>query len=353
MLQPIRSPWILLSFLACLSHPCSAFTDDSISGRWKFSIQIEEQIKEYDLVLEQDGNKFSGELITPRGGRKDAFEGGSIEGGWLKFEVKLEAGEACACELEKKSAWKFEGKLLVSGRSPFPAVITRAISRDAVVGRWSVVSINTDGKEFPSTLELAEKSGVLTGTSTSRELGTIVLEKVSFDGEKLEFELTLPIEGNKVSFRIVAELRKPDKLEGRWKTRDADFSGDWTATREVSPVAASPAGKTVQPLVAKALSGKWHAIAETPGGKKAIVIELALDGEKVSGKTHTSRGAAELKGGKVAGKKVEFSFLYKMDEGEVEVKVEAELQEDGVLKGSWSIPGGAGGSFLGMKPVLL
>ncbi len=368
MLKLIRSLALPVSLLALLGATRLAVADDSVSGRWKLSMQVEQEKKEYDLVLKQEGNKVSGELISPRSGRKDAFDGGSIEGSKLKFEVKRQNEEVYACELEKKSAAKFEGKLLVNGRGPIDLVLTRAASSGALVGKWSVISKSRDGQEYPSTLELTEEAGALKGKSTSTALGAIALEKAVFDGEKLEIDLTLPIEGNNVPFRIAAEFKDPNNLVGRWKTRDADFSGEWTASRDVPAVAptkpAEPAVKPVAPPApapaptpaapaVKELSGKWHAIVVTADGKKSAVFELTAEGDKVSGKVHTSKGDSDVKSGKASGKKVEFSFPYKGDQGDIEIKVEAELDAAGALKGRWSIPSGESGDLKAMKPVVL
>ncbi len=339
--------------------------EPSVSGRWKFVIQVEEQKKDYDLELKQDGNKVSGTLISSRSGRKDAFDGGSFAEGKLKFEVKRQNEEVYAVEAEQKGPAKFEGKILINGRGPLGLLMSR-VSSGAVVGKWNVVSKSPDGQEYPSTLDVTEDGGALKAKATSR-LGAIDLTSVAFDGEKLSFEITLPIEGNSVAFTVNAEFKDGNKLVGRWKTRDADFTGEWTASREAPAapaVAAKPAAAAVPPPTstpaappahpaAGGLSGKWYAVSTTPNdGQRSIQLEIAADGNKLTGKLHFRRGSIDIQNGKAEGNKIEFTFPFPTGGDDVQVKVEAEVVHE-VLKGKWTAASGESGEITGRKPLVL
>ncbi|MBI4605011.1 MAG: hypothetical protein HY721_23870 [Planctomycetes bacterium] len=339
----------------------SAADEPSLTGSWRLAYEVEGGHKEYILQLRQDGTKVSGELSSPRSGRKDAFDGGSFAEKRLKLRVSRQNNEVFTVDVELKTPDRLEGKLTI-GEDTFPVAISRFVATP-VLGKWNVVSKSPDGgQEYSSTLDLAEDGGRLKGTSHSA-LGSFALGSVNFDGGKLGFELTLPIEGNDVAFLVSAELKEKDKLVGRWKTRDADFTGEWSASREAPaaaekpaavPQPAAPAAPPVRPAVAKALGGKWHGIASVPNeGRRAFQIELSVDGDKLTGKLHSPRGSTDIRNGKVAGAKIEFTFPFNSDGSEVEVKVEAELGDHEVLRGKWTASSGETGELTARKPVVL
>lgn len=345
-----------LAALAAILTPGAVLhaADDSISGRWKLIYKVENEAKPYDLVLRQEGAKVAGDLISPRTGRKDPLSSGSLEGSALKLEIKRQSGETFSVDAQRKGPSRFEGKLTINGQQVTEVSLTRE-APSAIAGKWNAISKGDGGQEYPSTLELTEEGGALKG-KTVGGLGTIALDSVKFNEGKLEFQVTLPIDGNNIPFVVLAELKDQNRLVGRWKTRDADFNGEWTATREAAAPPAPPApvpAPAPQPAAAsKDLAGTWHGVVETPEGRKSVAIELAVEGAKLSGKVHTSKGAIEIKDGKASERKVDFSFPYRTNEGDIQIKVEAQL-EGGVLKGKWSIPSGESGEIAVRKPVVL
>jgi hypothetical protein len=319
--------------------------ETSLSGRWKVLVDPDNAKRDYFLELKQEGNKVSGALISPRSG-KYPFDGGSFAEGKLRFKVERkreETTQVLTVEAALKDG-KLEGTVDIDGAS-LPVLITRAGS--PVAGKWNAVSKSPQGQEHPSTLELAEDAGgALKGKSTGAQ-GTIDLESVSFDGEKFTFEIVLPIQGNNVPFVVNATLKDANTLSGRWKTKDADISGEWSATRE----AAKPAAPHAPVEVAKGLAGKWYAVSVLPGQKKMnLQLEIELDGDKVKGKVHMPKQSLEIQNGKASGSKVELSVTYRDDSGEVTVKLEGELKpDDEVLSGKWSSGRGEQGEWSGRK----
>ena len=319
--------------------------ETSISGRWKVLVDPENAKRDYFLELKQEGNKVSGALISPRSG-KYPFDGGTFADGKLRFKVERKREEST--ELWTVEAALKDGKLegtVDNGTFQAAVLITRAGS--PVAGKWKAVSKSPQGQEHPSTLELTEDAtGVLKGKSTG-ELGTIDLEPVAFDGEKFTFEIVLPIQGNNVTFVVNATLKDANTLSGRWKTKDADISGEWNATREVEK--AAPPHPPAE--VAKGLAGKWYAVSVLPDQKKMnIQLELELDGDKVRGKLHMPKQSLDIQDGKASGSKIELSVTNHDDKGDFAVKLEGELKEHGeVLAGKWSSARGEQGEWSGRK----
>lgn len=337
----------------CLLAPRSAIAlapaEASLSGRWKVVVDPGNLNKEYVLELKQDGSKVSGTLISPRNGSKDAFEGGSFTDGKLRFKVerkKEESTQVWTIEVALKDG-KLEGTV-DNGEFHGAVLITRAGS--PVAGKWNVVSKSPQGQEYAATLELtADANGALKGKYTS-QLGTIDLESASIDGEKFTLEVVLPIQGNNVPFVINATLKDSNTISGRWKTKDADISGEWNATREAPP--APKADSPHAPVeVAKGIAGKWFGVSILPDQKKInIQLEIELDGDKVKGKAHQGNNNLEIQNGKASGNKIEFSITHKDDNGEMQIKIEGELKHNGeVLGGKWSSSRGEQGEWSARK----
>ena len=349
-----------LSIVAALASivavsPGRAAAETSVSGRWKLTYEVEAQSKDYFLELKQDGGKVSGSFISPRSGRKDEIANGSFEGGKLKFNVMRANNETIAVEATAKGDAKLEGTIGINDHAGIPVVITKAVSVP-IAGKWSVTSKTADGQQYTSTIELTDDGGVLKGKSTST-LGTFELASPKLEGEKFSFEIVLPIDGNQVAFLVSANLVEGNKLSGRWKTRDADFSGEWLASKEAAAVAEKPvAAPTAPPLApaAKVIAGKWFAVSTTPKeGKKSFQLELAADGNKLTGKVHTPHGAIDIKDGKAVDRKIEFTFPLQADGKDVQVKVEAEIDAHDMLQGKWTSSSGETGELSGRKPVVL
>ncbi|HVR74991.1 MAG TPA: hypothetical protein VMT52_11690, partial [Planctomycetota bacterium] len=258
-------------------------------------------------------------------------------------------------EAEQKETGKLEGRLTIDGRAAGPVVMTRSASPAA--GKWNVLSKAPDGgREYPSTIEIVEEGGKLTGKSAS-QLGEFSLQALKMDGEKLTFELTLPIGGNDVTFVVTTEFEGGNRLLGRWKVKDAEFTGEWTAPREKAPAEVAEPTKPAEPAKPSAdqgLAGKWYALTETLSeGKTSFQLDLRIEGDQVSGKFTSKNSKADIRHGKAHGSKLQLSFTITTEEGaDVEVKMEAELDAHQILRGKWSA-GSENGEFTGRKSVKL
>ncbi|HVR73042.1 MAG TPA: hypothetical protein VMT52_01865, partial [Planctomycetota bacterium] len=253
---------VLAGFLLGALHTVlGAAPEVSLSGRWKLLNERQGQKKEYFIVLHHEGEKLSGTWVSPRTGMQ-TIESGTFKDGKLALKVTRKLEETTrvyAVEAEQKETGKLEGRLTIDGRAAGPVVMTRSASPAA--GKWNVISKAPDGgREYPSTIEIAEEGGKLTGKS-STQIGEFRLQALKMDGEKLTFELTLPIGGNDVTFVVTTEFEGGNRLLGRWKVKDAEFTGEWTATREKAPAEVTEPTKPAEPAKPSAdqgLAGKWY-----------------------------------------------------------------------------------------------
>lgn len=357
---------VLAGFLLGAIHTVlGAAPEVSLSGSWTLLNEREGEKKEYHIVLHHEGEKLSGTWVSPRTGMQ-TIESGTFKDGKLALKVtrrREETTRVYTVEAEQNETGKFEGRLTIDGHAAGPVVMTRSTSPAA--GKWSVISKAPDGgREYPSTIEIAEEGGKLTGKSAS-QLGEFSLQALKMEGEKLSFELTLPIGGNDVTFVVTTEFEGGNKLLGRWKVRDAEFTGEWTATREKAPAEVAAPPKPAEPAVAKpaepakpgvaqGLAGKWYALTETSSeGKTSFQLDLRIEGDQVAGKFTSKNSKADIHHGKAHGSKLELSFTITTGEGaEVEVKMEAELDAQQILRGKWSA-GSETGEFTGRKSIKL
>ena len=333
----------LLFVLAAIMIPAPlTAAEESVSGRWKVVVTQGESKKDYYLELKQDGEKVTGALVSPRSG-KSPFEVGSLKDKKLRVEVPRKMGENTVLfvvEATFTGSGKLEGKLIVDGTESGTVVVTREGS--PLAGKWNVTTKTPQGEEFTSTLEISSEGDALKGKVTGR-FGSLDLKEMKFDGEKLAAELVMPVDGNETAFVVTATLKDANTLAGTWKVKDADFSGEWTATREAAAAARKP--------IAKEVAGRWFGVTDVPGqGKIAFSIEIKLDGENVAARFGIGGFSADI--GQISAEGTRFSatFQYQMGGMTAEVKAVGELK-DSVLSGKWTAQSGETGEWSAQKPA--
>lgn len=336
----------LSALVAAVTGPRALDAADAppLGGTWKLLVEGE---RDYILELKGEGEKVSGTFFSPRSQSKHPIETGKYSGGKLRLEVPRK-GEDATRVFVIEAEWKgerFEGTLHVNGEAAGSVTLSREKRPASIAGKWKVVSKTSEGQEYASVMDLAEAEGKLGGKASS-DLGTFELGHLIFDEGKLSFVITLPIQGNDTAFEVNAALKDEKTLEGRWKVRDADITGEWRAEREAAPE------KTPEPAKDTAgskggLEGEWFGVSTHPDGqKRGFRMTFKRQGDSVVGTLHPDEGQEhELKDVKVQGTKLEFSI----ELGENKGKVEGELK-DGVLAGKWAI-GSESGEWRSRKPA--
>ena len=334
----------LLILVAAVSGPRALEAADAppLGGTWKVLI---EDGRDYFLELRSEGEKVSGTFISPRTPGRNPIESGKYSGGKLRIEVPRR-GEEATRVFVIEAEWKgerFEGTLHVNGEAAGSLTLTREKRPASIAGKWRVVSKTSEGQEYASVMDIEDAEGKLRGKASS-DLGTFEIGDPIFDEGKLSFRITLPIQGNDTAFEVNAELKDEKTLEGRWKVRDADISGEWRAEREAAPEKAPESTKDTAET--QGLEGEWFGVSTHPDGqKRGFRIILKRQGDTVVGMLHSDDREQALKEVKVQGTKLQFSIDVEGNVG----KVEGELK-DGVLAGKWSL-GSEVGEWRSRKPA--
>jgi predicted small integral membrane protein len=328
----------------------AAAEDPSVAGRWKIIVTTGEGSRDYYIDLKHEGEKVAGVFESPRSG-KYPFEGGSFSKGVLRIEVPR--GERVfRIEAKLGDGGRFAGKLTINGEGGGEVTIEReappkpAPGKSPVAGKWNVVTRTADGNEYASQLEITESEKGIAGKSRS-QLGEIAVKALSFEGKTLGFDLVLPLNGNDVPFEIRAELKDPNTLAGRWKTKEADFSGEWNAVRE-KPVAAE--APKAAPAAASPLSGAWFGVTSQGQDKHSFRLELEASGDRLAGKIHAGGQEHAVLDGRADGSK--FQFAIEVGDEKQRIKVEGVVEGD-LLKGRYATSNGDGGEWSARRPARL
>jgi hypothetical protein len=344
LLPRILALFLPVALILAAAFPARAEAQGrGVSGRWKVLVKVGEESRDYFLELKQDGDKITGDLISPRSGKYPIAEGTFKDG---KLRLKVPRNERTFVVEAELKGEKIEGKLLVDGNEEGSVEVTR--EAPPLAGKWNVVTKAGD-RDYQSTMTLSEEGGALKGKAES-QLGVFDMRNLAYREGRFSFELSLPIQGNDVAFAINAELVDANTLRGQWKARDAEFSGEWSAVREVPPEAKkaeAPAGAAP----AKELLGDWFGVAPLPDGKKVTFhLHLASQEGKHAGKVAAGDHNLDLANVKFDGARFEASHV--SADGQGQVKLVGELKGD-VLEGRWSSADGQAGEFKARKPKKL
>ncbi len=204
----------------------------------------------------------------------------------------------------------------------------------SLAGNWEMTLESPQGtRTFPFTLQ--EEGGKLVPSKpfTSAEV----------KGKDIKMQMTVQFQGNDL------EITYTGKIDGDGMKGDADFggfaSGTWSAKRKAegaTPPAAS-APSTGQASGA-GLAGSWDMTIDSPQGKRTILLIIANDGGKYSGKVKTPQGEAPLKSvavngsdvtlvmeREVQGQQMEFTFKGKASKD----KMGGDADFGGFASGTW------------------
>jgi len=77
------------------------------------------------------------------------------------------------------------------------------------------------------------------------------------------------------------------------------------------------------------IAGKWKTTFTTPNGdKREGVLNLKVDGAKLTGTMESPRGSSEINDGKVDGDNVSFTVVRKFNDNEVTIKYKGKVSGD-------------------------
>ena len=182
-----------------------------------------------------------------------------------------------------------------------------------VAGKWDVVAVGANGREYKLVMDLSQKEGKWGGNLAGPQ-GDIQLEEVRFDGKELAYAFSL----SQGHFKIKLSL-EGESLKGNFTTPDGSL-GTMTATRPAS----APEITGIWNVSATLADGSQHTLKLNlkkeegalkghfilPEGQTIPVTDLKLEGNELSFKTSSDNSAfqvklvvagASMKGGYTAG----------------------------------------------------
>ena len=285
-----RLPFLSAFLTTAFTVGATANGDELSGGRWRLDAKRFEDDRVYFVEFEVEGEKVSGNWISPRTGSYP-FEGGTFKDGKLQFDVRRvreDTTRVYGMRLEKQGE-RFVGKFLYNGEEAGPVIMRRYVH--PAIGNWDVVVTVPNGGEYKSVLEVRAADDGLKARTVG-ENGSRDVKEFSAGEEVIEYLIVLPVNGEDTPFEVRAEFESQDQLVGRWNQQGTDVGGEWRATRATVP----PDPETVA-----ALQGTWS------GSVGEIRLEIKVAESKLSGTVHAGDTTREIQNAKITGKKLQFS----------------------------------------------
>ncbi len=303
-----------------------------LAGTWKAEASIDQGSREVTWIIRKSGDKFSGVHVDSQSGDESLFDNITVNAKKVALEIKVERNGntgVIKVDAEEKSPGKLVGKWSLvgsDGTERMSGDIT-AVREVAFAGKWTATSTSSNGPTVETEMVLAGKNSALSGTlGASSVFEETDFDKVSVTDDGLRMEFQLELQNRTVNCAIEAKANGNDKLDGKWIILGGDGSevaqGEWSAVRK-------PAG----------FAGTWATTATVPNyGEVQGQLTLNEKDGQYSGTSENSNGeTTKLSSVKVNGKELEIEFPFERDNISGTIKVEAKQQDDGSLKGEWSL----------------
>jgi hypothetical protein len=245
--------------------------------------------------------------------------------------------------LLQRFAWALWTLLVVL---PPSAVSAGAAAETSISGRWKLVLVRRDRRR-KFRIVFRQEGTRVSGSFVDRRGRESLIEVGSFKDGKLEFQVKREFEGKPRVFTIAAELKDSGKMQGRISMDGRDV-GRVVFTRRARRAEPAP----IVPL--EELAGTWYALAATPGGaKKDCQLVLTAKNGQLAGKFRFDGRSTELRDIRLKGDKLQFLFPFRLNDVDTLVRVEAQLHDNGLLKGKWTASSRESGEFTAQQPVEL
>ncbi len=306
-----------------------------LAGAWKVEADTDNGTNHYTFTFEEKEGKWSGKSEDDRG-RERAMSKVTVDGNKVLMETEIEAaGEKGVIRVTAEGGE--EGETLKGKWAVIDSSDTERMSGELtaskiyvldLAGEWDSVA-TVEGEERPSVTTFKKEGEEWKGGFKSDEHDA-TFNKITTEGKKLTCEFVLPIDGQDLDFRVSAEAKNDDLLEGKWVVFDDSgqegYSGKWIAKRKK----------------AFDLAGSWSATAEINGETYPSTYTIEKKDEALGGKITSDAGSIDLTSAKVDGDNVTIVFPF----GEAEVTVKAAVKDD-KLAGKWSATGPDGSEYSG------
>jgi hypothetical protein len=189
---------------------------------------------------------------------------------------------------------------------------------ESILGKW-LAKAETPGGTVELEIELRQEGTQLVGTAAMFQ-SPVPLKDLVFEEPNLAVQLT----AGGLTFKLKGMI-KDGKFSGTYEQVGGDLKGPWSMERKAESAAAG------------GISGAWDAVAVTTGGDLQTVMDVKLDGQKVTGTVASAMGSVPIKEG--TGSYKDGVLQYDIEFGGNTYRIEAALVE-GKFTGKWSTVGG-------------
>jgi hypothetical protein len=202
--------------LACAAHAAS------LTGKWKMTANAPDgQTYVVDLVLQQDGTKLAGKLISDRGEMPLSSVAATAD----QLTFTLELGSGPIPFKLKIDGDTLKGTLATPDGTTGTVTATRDGEKPAasVSGKWTVTSKDAGGTVLKLTLVLAQTGDQLTGDVELENGDTAPISDGKVKAGEISFKITAPEGDYTVSGTVTG-----NQLKGSYKTPNGvhgTFSG--------------------------------------------------------------------------------------------------------------------------------
>lgn len=333
-----NTPAVLLSLLT-FALPIASLQADhheegtkalDLAGSWKAQAESDNGTRTFTFSFERNGDTWSGKSVSADGDER-ALEQVKVEGNSVTIERQIEAnGEKGTIRLKaegSENGARLKGKWAVLDSSnqermggDFSA--EKEFQLD-LVGEWdSTAMIGDDERAFKTTFN---KDGSRWLGGFAFEDNEVKFNKITTEGKNLTCEFSMAIEVEDRNFRITAEAKSENALEGKWvaltDSGEQDSSGKWSSKRQAK----------------FALAGTWMANAQVNGESLNSTLTIMAASDVYTGKISNDAGSLELSAIKLEDEKLTLHFTY----GEAKLTINA-TAKDNKLAGKWSVTGDDG-----------
>lgn len=186
-------------------------------GEWKIVTDAGGQVIESTLTISEKDGVISGTIDGDAGSQEIGEP--SFDGNVLTFDITIDA-EGQTLELAFSGTVDGDSMDITWGSDfgEFPGSGTRGGASAA--GEWALVG-DFGGQIIESTMTISEKDGEIMG-SIATDTDTLELTSPTFEGDVLEFEITVDAEGQMLDMPFTGKI-DGDTLEGTFATDFGDF----------------------------------------------------------------------------------------------------------------------------------
>ncbi|MGE5361022.1 MAG: hypothetical protein ACM3NQ_18545 [Bacteroidales bacterium] len=179
--------------------------------------------------------------------------------------------------------------------APVTLFAQSTVKPEALVGKYEGSASGPDGSAITLKVELRLDKGALVGVGDSSE-GAFTITGVTITGDKIVMAMDFSGTAGTLSGVV-----KGERVDGTWVL--GEMSGSYTLTKAAAaapaPAATPEAAAPAKPAAnaADPISGQWDGITGQGDQTVGFVLQLKLEGDKVTGSISSDQGGAQVSAG--------------------------------------------------------